>query len=62
MAMLVSKEGILVALRVLVRWMEEERPSPEDIQQLKTYAPEYDNLPPDELACVVMTKYLRKME
>jgi hypothetical protein len=46
----------LVALRVLVCWMDGKTPSSEDIQQLRSFEPEFSHLPPDELACVVIKK------
>jgi len=44
----------LVALRVLTCWMDGKMPTSEDIQLLHFFKPECGDLPPDELACIVM--------
>jgi hypothetical protein len=53
----VADEKMQLALKVLTCWIDEQAPSPEDIQQLRSFKPELDYLDPDELACVVMREH-----
>jgi len=48
------------ALRVLTRISERRTPDPEDVAELRTFLPERDGIPPDELACEVIQQALKQ--
>jgi hypothetical protein len=59
----VKKESIEVmklALRVLTATTEKTKPSTEDLQGLLSFAPDLTNLPPDELACEVIQRAMKR--
>ena len=55
-----TAEGMAhIALRILSCWMDRKPPSPEDTQQLQAYLPELSSCEPDELACIVVKRYIK---
>lgn len=54
-------EHFTLALKVLTRWMDGQRPSSEDYQRLQSCVPELAHLPPDSLACAVVREHERRL-
>jgi hypothetical protein len=48
------------ALRVLTAINEKGAPRPEDVNELRGFAPDSGHLPPDELACEVIQAALKR--
>ena len=49
-----TTEKTAVALRVLTAINQKQEPDPKDVTLLRAYCPDHRDLPPDELACVVI--------
>lgn len=50
--------ALKISLRVLTAIMDRVDPVPEDLKELRDFAPEYANLPDDDLACAVVQRAL----
>jgi hypothetical protein len=53
-------DAMRAALRVLTSVTERQTPANEDLELLRAYVPEASNYGPDELACEVIQRALRK--
>lgn len=58
--MLQPVEAMKIALSVLTALTERTFPDLSEVQALRAYAPEFENLPPDELACEVIQHVLQE--
>lgn len=56
-----SKELLETALRVLVAWNHRREPAPADLEVLRRALPECANIPADDLACLVIHTFSRKL-
>ena len=57
--MLQPVEAMKIALSVLTALTERNFPNMADVQALRAFAPEFEDLPPDELACEVIQHVLQ---
>lgn len=51
---------VLVALRILVAWIDAKAPPLEDVKLLQQLKPELKYMPVDELACIVIEQQHRR--
>jgi hypothetical protein len=54
-----SLDAMKLSLRVLSALNEKRDPDPTDVEQLRALAPFVADLPPDELACEVISRALQ---
>ncbi len=56
-----ESEHFTLALKVLTRWMDGQKPLSEDYERLKSCVPELAHLPPDALACAVVRERQKRL-
>ena len=51
---------VMFALKILTRWMDGQKPLPEEIKRLRSCMPEMAHVAPDELACAVVREHQKR--
>ena len=54
-------DNVMFALKILTRWMDGQKPLPEEIERLQSYMPEMSHVAPDQLACAVVREHQKRI-
>ena len=57
-----TTEKTAVALRVLTAYNQRQQPDERDVLLLRAYCPQYPDMSPDEMACIVIQEMIERQK